>query len=193
MKLRSKPSRCAGCPLVDDDVNDFVPPSCNCKAPACSLTGDGLKDGYRQLLTESVCSAKVMAVGIAPSREEVQRGKVLCGPSGRILDSALGLDGFDQPLRKLNLVQCRTKMLGANGYVNRDPYKKEIVACWNRWLLPELLAFERRGGELIIPLGALAFEYLLGGHGFGSFAHGRGNRFCVDNLAALYEAPADTI
>lgn len=169
-----RPGFCKGCPL-EDGPGGFVPPTCTCEA--CS--GKGLDHALSVLVGGVECSAPILAIGMAPGEEEERRGQVLVGPSGRVFHASLTVAGHTGPVRKLNLVQCRTCIPAkSKAFKNRDPHKKEVDFCRKHFLDRELEAFDKRGGKVVLLLGSLVYSHVAG-DSQGSFAQARGHRFMM--------------
>jgi uracil-DNA glycosylase family 4 len=126
---------------------------------------------------------------MAPGEEEDRRGSPLVGPSGRMFHTALHMADYKGPVRKLNLVQCRTVRSGlSKQWVNRDPLKREIEFCRQHFLDEELKAFKARDGKILIMLGGLAYDYITQGT-YGSFAEARGHRLSLDRTGSAIAYP----
>lgn len=165
-----RPAVCKGCPL-EKGPGGYVPPFCDCRV-CSSNTARAVND----LVGGVECEAPILAVGMAPGGEEERRQVPLVGPSGRMFHTALHLANYRGPIRKLNLVQCRTVRPGlSRQYVNRDPRKAEVEFCRKIFLDHELAAFKARQGPILIMLGGLCFDHI-NQDTFGSFAQARGHR-----------------
>lgn len=112
-------------------------PECLCSHYGKGITGWGPSD------------AEVMAIGIAPGRVEMQKGKPLQGPSGEQFDRTLRACGWSR-----SQVYCTNLIC----WFKDKPEESEIAECWPR-LKAEI---EERQPKLIIALGALASEWLTG-------------------------------
>lgn len=117
------------------------------KGPSCHPSGI---TGYGNWEPDGVCF-----VGIAPGRDEWQRsGTPLTGPSGQLLDSILEAIGWPRERCYATNLICWWK---------DAPNLHDIVDCWNR------LSSELRdlNPKLIIPLGEIATDFLLGNLPYG--------------------------
>jgi uracil-DNA glycosylase family 4 len=136
-----RPSKCIGCPAHPD-------------SPAWDplLYGAFIKPTIEK-------RAKFCVVGISGGEEEEAGGEALIGPSGRRLKRAIEMGAERKVIfSKFNLFNCRSLKLGMRGnIINRDPTAREIKECWKRWLGP----FLKTNDQLIVPLGALAYRYIV--------------------------------
>lgn len=164
-RSRKRPSRCKGCPANPSSpefdplmTGGFIPPS-------GSLNAD------------------LMIVGISGGEEEEVRGEPLVGPSGRKLLRALtcALDGRSLRIRKYNVFNCRSIKVGMQGkIINRTPpTAREMRACCERWLFPELAKFK---GKLVLLLGTDVYKFLLKNR-FDVFGKAMGHRLYVPRKA----------
>lgn len=113
-------------------------PECECgHATTATITGYGPDD------------AQVVAVGIAPGRQEIREGRPFMGPAGKRFNDVLKASGFSR-----DQVYCTNLIC----WYKDAPTFEEIAACWPR-LRAEL---EARRPKLILALGALASEWLTG-------------------------------
>jgi len=96
-------------------------------------------------------SSPLMLVGEGPGGVEDEYGVPLVGPSGQLLDRALGRVGITRDrVYTSNIVKCRPKG-------NRTPTVEEGVFCGERWLDQEI-GFVKP--KIIIALGSVALKYL---------------------------------
>ena len=106
--------------------------------------------------------ARIMIVGQAPGITEIQVLRPFNASSGRRLFQWLGEAGFDEAdFRDTQYISSVTKCYPGkmpNGRGDRRPGKEEIELC--RGYLQRTMAIVRP--ELIIPVGGLAIETLLG-------------------------------
>lgn len=97
--------------------------------------------------------APLAIVGEGPGGVEDEYGVPLVGPSGQLLDKALGSVGVTRDrIYVTNVIKCRPKG-------NRTPTVEEGRVCALNWL-DEELAFVRP--QVIVALGSVALKYLLG-------------------------------
>lgn len=121
------------------------------KGPVCHVPGTV---GYGNSDTGGVCF-----VGIAPGRDEYLRsGTPLTGPSGQLLDATLEAVGWSRDKCYATNLLCWWK---------DKPELKDILGCWDR--LHEELSTLRP--KLIIPLGEIATDFLLGNVPSNMFTH----------------------
>lgn len=91
-------------------------------------------------------------VGEGPGGVEDDYGVPLVGPSGQLLDKALGSVGITRDkVYTTNVIKCRPKN-------NRTPTVEEGVFCAERWLDEEMALVKPK---VIIALGSVALKYLL--------------------------------
>lgn len=92
-------------------------------------------------------------VGEGPGGVEDEYGVPLVGPSGQLLDKALGSVGVTRDLvYTTNIIKCRPKN-------NRTPTVEEGQFCASHWLDAELAFVQPK---VIIALGGVALKYLSG-------------------------------
>ncbi len=97
--------------------------------------------------------APLAVVGEGPGGVEDEYGVPLVGPSGQLLDKALGSVGVTRDrIYVTNIIKCRPKG-------NRTPTVEEGRVCALNWL-DEELAFVNP--QVIVALGGVALKYLLG-------------------------------
>lgn len=105
--------------------------------------------------------AQLLIIGIAPAEEEERQGIPLVGPSGKKVHLAIdwALEGRSLKIRKLNIVNCRTRKPGVSRtWINRDPTAVEFRACAERFLIPEL---RKTRAKAILILGQVPFDLFL--------------------------------
>lgn len=166
---RKRPLDCKGCPADPRSpeydpllTGSFIPPSGSKQSP-------------------------LMVIGISGGEEEEVRGEALVGPSGRRLTRALTYYskalGLKKPLelRKYNIFNCRSIKIGLQGrIINRTPPTvREMKACCERWLFPELKKFP---GKVIFLLGGDAYKFVLKNR-FDIFGKAMGHRLYVPRKA----------
>jgi uracil-DNA glycosylase, family 4 len=92
-------------------------------------------------------------VGEGPGGVEDEYGVPLVGPSGQLLDKALGSVGVTRDkIYVSNIIKCRPKG-------NRTPTVEEGRVCALNWLDEELALVKPK---VIVALGSVALKYLLG-------------------------------
>jgi uracil-DNA glycosylase len=92
-------------------------------------------------------------VGEGPGGVEDEYGVPLVGPSGQLLDKALGSVGVTRDkIYTSNVIKCRPKN-------NRTPTVEEGQFCAQHWLDAELASVQPK---VIIALGGVALKYLQG-------------------------------
>lgn len=102
--------------------------------------------------------ARIMFVGEAPGEDEDRQGEPFVGRAGQLLTKMIGAMGLTRDQVYIaNILKCRPDMpVGSTG--NRKPTKDEMDTC-----LPYLRAqIDVIKPEVMIALGATAFEGLLG-------------------------------
>lgn len=113
-------------------------PECTCGHVGPTITGYGPDD-----------VGGVMAIGIAPGRQEIKGGRPFVGPAGKRFDEVLAACGYPRSQVYTTNLIC---------WYKDDPTFDEIGVCWPR-LLAEI---SERRPRLILALGALASEWLTG-------------------------------
>jgi uracil-DNA glycosylase family 4 len=114
---------------------------------------EGLSHTYVCPTGPSPC--KVLFVGESPGHEEDITGRCFVGKTGRELND------FYLPLAGLQRRNVRvTNLLPLHPFANRNPTKPEIEFFEN-WLIEEIAETDPK---IIVPLGAFATKYFLGGH-----------------------------
>lgn len=134
--LRSAVEACHGCPLY--------------------------RDATHAVFGEGRASAQLMLVGEVPGHDEDLAGEPFVGPSGRLLDEALGEAGIDRDLAYVtNVVKHFKWEPRGRRRLHRTPNRREIDACLP-WLDAEI---ERIRPRVLMALGATAAKTLFGsGH-----------------------------
>lgn len=105
--------------------------------------------------------AQLLVIATSGGEEEERRGIPLVGPSGKKIHLAIDWAAENRPLkiRKLNMVNCRTKKPGiSRSWINRDPTAMEVRACVERFLVPEL---KKTKAKAILVVGQIAFDFYL--------------------------------
>lgn len=126
-------------PTIMDAAEQIYGPVCECCETS---TGKGIR-GFGNP------NANVMAIGIAPGRQEVRWGVPLVGPSGV---------RHDLCLKAVKYPREKTYSTNLICFWKDEPSVEEIAACWPR-LRAEIQTVRPR---LIVALGALACEFLTG-------------------------------
>lgn len=151
-----------------DTLTDAVARCTACKLSA-SRTQGVLGTGDR--------NADWLIVGEAPGAEEDEQGEPFVGQAGRLLDAMLASIG----LARGDKVYI-TNVLKSRPPGNRDPEPDEIAAC-----MPYLLAqIELIRPKLIVALGRVAAQTLLGTHEAVSHLRGEVHRFQGVPLVVTY-------
>ncbi len=134
--------------------------------------------------------ARVVLVGEAPGRHEVEQGIPFVGAAGRNLDEFLEAAGLDRgALYVTNAVKFRPTRPGKTGPVNRPPTRRE-VSGFRAWLAEELEAVDPR---VIVTLGNTALLAVAGDDAPAvGDAHGRETGLAARILFPLYH-PASVI
>ena len=95
----------------------------------------------------------LLLVGEGPGGVEDEYGVPLIGPSGKLLDKALGSVGITRDkIYTTNVIKCRPKG-------NRTPTATEGSFCANLWLDEEIRLVKP---QVIVALGSVALHYLVG-------------------------------
>lgn len=120
-----------------------------CKIGGCMIADKFLSN----VLSNMNGSARLMAVGQNPGRDEVERGEPFVGISGKFFDKAIGevLGMTRADFYITNTVKCFTPE-------NRTPYMEEEVNC--RYFLNREVEILKP--KMIIALGGSAFKQLTG-------------------------------
>jgi len=93
-------------------------------------------------------NAKIMFIGEAPGKKEVELGIPFVGSSGKILDKMLEKIAIPrEDVYLTNICKCRPPE-------NRDPLPEEIEQCWP-WLEKQIAIIEP---EIIVTLGRFALN-----------------------------------
>jgi len=100
-------------------------------------------------------ASRIVLVGEAPGKKEIEAGRPLVGPAGHVLWEALAEAGlFEADLFITNAVACLPQPV--------NPWVGAIDACRGR-LVRDIEAFPR---SVIVTLGATAFRAVTGQRGF---------------------------
>jgi uracil-DNA glycosylase family 4 len=140
----------------DDGAGEYqlIEPKCGPLCPNCPLftSGQVIKD--REPLDPETWSG-LTVVGETPGREELQRGVVFCGPSGRLLDAAMKATGITDVdnIHVTNAIRC-----GLRGGVKLPGTKstKAAIECCR----PVLLSNLAQGTKSVLALGGVAWQAL---------------------------------
>ncbi|TWI58396.1 DNA polymerase [Pseudomonas duriflava] len=107
---------------------------------------------------EGPVTARIMLIGEQPGDQEDLAGRPFIGPAGQVLDRALNEAGLDRHALYLTNAVKHFKWTPQGLRRKHVTPDKEIAAC-RPWLLQELADVRP---EIIVALGATAFEALLG-------------------------------
>lgn len=106
---------------------------------------------YRLVFGNGNLNSKVLFIGEAPGKNEVEQGKCFVGSAGKNLESFLSiLDLSREDIYITNAVKFRPTKLGKVGEINRPPTKSEIN-LFKEYLFEEI---EIISPKLIVTLGA---------------------------------------
>jgi DNA polymerase len=114
----------------------------------CNLS----KSRNKVVFGEGNLHSKIIFIGEAPGREEDLQGRVFVGRSGELLTKMIEnvLNMKREEIYITNIVKCRPPQ-------NRDPEIEEVESC-KPYLLKQI---EIINPKIIVPLGRIAFKYLL--------------------------------
>jgi len=111
---------------------------------------------YGKVVLSSGCkeNPKVIVVGEAPGKDEVEQGEPFVGKAGKLLRLVLGECGFRKTNSLIsNIIPCRPEN-------NKFPQDASLVkACSNKWLVNEILL--TKPSQLLL-LGSQPLKYVLG-------------------------------
>jgi DNA polymerase len=111
-----------------------------------------------EVFGEGNLNARLMLVGEAPGKVEVERGRPFQGPAGRVLDELLDRLAIPrQDLYVTNVVKIRPYVENGQNKVNRAPRASEVRAFV--WILQRELAIVRP--RVVVALGAVAANALI--------------------------------
>ncbi|NMA66284.1 MAG: uracil-DNA glycosylase [Clostridiaceae bacterium] len=120
---------------------------CKLQCPLCS------ENQERRVRDVGYVDNRIVLVGEAPGREEIEQGIPFVGKAGANLNNFLEIAGLSrQQVYITNVVRCRPT--ASNGRRNRAPNKKEIDCC-SPWLKRELDIIKP---ELIVTMGNVALQ-----------------------------------
>src|SRR5262245_1668061 len=89
---------------------------------------------FRVVFGEGDANAKIMLVGQGPGIVEEQTGRPFAGPSGRLLEQALGEVGLERgKLWLTNVIKCRAVKSEKGRVVDGAPSAAELKDC-RPWL-----------------------------------------------------------
>jgi DNA polymerase len=96
---------------------------------------------------------KVLILGEAPGKDEVEAGKPFVGRAGKLLRSSLNQYGFNKNNSLIsNIIPCRPEN-------NKFPTNIDLVKdCFNNWLLKEIILTKP---DVMLLLGAQPLKYIL--------------------------------
>jgi DNA polymerase len=122
---------------------------------ACSL----FERATQTVFGEGAPDAEVMIVGEQPGDHEDRAGRPFVGPSGRLLDEALGRVGIDREhVYVTNAVKHFKWVSRGKRRIHQAPSAGEVSAC-GQWLSRELEIVNPR---LVVALGSTAGRALFG-------------------------------
>lgn len=111
-----------------------------------------------EVFGEGNLNARLMLVGEAPGKVEVERGRPFQGPAGRVLDELLDRLAIPrQDLYITNVVKIRPYVENCHNKANRPPRAGEVRAFG--WILHREVAIVRP--RVIVCLGAVAANALI--------------------------------
>ena len=111
-----------------------------------------------EVFGEGNLRARLMLVGEAPGKVEVERGRPFQGPAGRVLDELLDRLAIPrQDLYITNVVKIRPYVENGRDKVNRPPWQSEVRAFV--WIVHRELAIVRP--RAVVCLGAVAANALI--------------------------------
>jgi uracil-DNA glycosylase family protein len=117
------------------------------------------KEATQAVFGEGSAASRVMLIGEVPGDREDLAGKPFVGPSGKLLDEALGLAGIPRKdVYVTNAVKHFKFTQRGKRRLHDKPNRYEIAAC-KPWLGAELEVVEP---EIVVLLGATAAQALLG-------------------------------
>ncbi|MDD4003035.1 MAG: uracil-DNA glycosylase [Clostridia bacterium] len=137
---------------------------------------------------DGLAASKIMLIGEAPGREEVEQGKPFVGKAGKNLAEFMQVLGIERKnIFITNTVKFRpVKISDCNTVSNRPPTDDEI-----RLFLPYLLKeIDVISPKIIVTLGNTPLKALLGGGVTVGKLHGTINNFGGRTLYALYHPAA---
>jgi DNA polymerase len=167
-------------------VSDLIPARPSLRSVRAAATGCRACDLFRHatqtVFGEGPARAAVVLVGEQPGDQEDREGHPFVGPSGRVLDEALGEAGIDRTqVYVTNVVKHFKWEPRGKRRIHARPGAAEIQAC-RPWLETEIALVRPR---ILVCLGATAAQALLG-RGF-RVSRERG-AFVASNLAPLVTA-----
>ena len=126
--------------------------------------------------------AEIMFIGEAPGADEDAQGEPFVGRAGQLLTRIIQTMGFArEDVYIANILKCRPDMpAGSSG--NRVPTPQEMQTC-RPYLLEQIGIIEPK---VIVALGAVAVEGLLGTRGTMRELRGRWNSFSGTPLMITY-------
>ncbi|MCA1610181.1 MAG: UdgX family uracil-DNA binding protein [Thermoanaerobaculia bacterium] len=129
------------------------------EAAAACRACDLWRRGTQTVFGEGGRSARLVLVGEQPGDREDLEGRPFVGPSGQLLDAALGEAGIDRKLAYVtNAVKHFKWEPRGKKRIHQKPNAVEIAAC-RPWLDAELAVLRP---EVLVCLGATAAQALLG-------------------------------
>ena len=153
-------------PVATGSAADFLParPTLGkLREAAAGCRGCGLwVNATQTVFGEGPRTAEVMLVGEQPGDQEDRQGRPFVGPSGRLLDEALGAAGIDRRRVYVTNAVKHFKFVRielTRRRLHKKPSAGEVRAC-RPWLVEEIRLVKPR---VIVALGATAAQALLGG------------------------------
>lgn len=146
-------------------VNERVRNCTKCEHLACSRTQTVFGIGS--------ADAELMFVGEAPGADEDAQGEPFVGRAGQLLTKIIRAMGFQrEQVYIANILKCRPDM-PAGSFGNRAPTPSEMQTC-RPYLLEQIDIIQPK---VLVALGAVAVEGLLGSRGTMRELRGRWNSF----------------
>src|SRR6266516_3520732 len=126
--------------------------------------------------------AEIMFIGEAPGTDEDQQGEPFVGRAGQLLTKIIKAMGFTrEEVYIANILKCRPDM-PAGSFGNRAPTPAEMQTC-RPYLVEQIDIIQPR---VLVALGAVAVEGLLGAHGTMRELRGRWHSYNETPLMITY-------
>jgi uracil-DNA glycosylase len=137
----------------DADLRDLRDAALQCRG--CDL----YRNATQTVFGAGDTGARIVLVGEQPGDREDRDGKPFVGPSGVVLDKALGEAGIDRSDAYVTNVVKHFKFRNVGKRrIHETPNRTEIVAC-RPWLVAELALLQP---EVMVCLGAVAAKAVFG-------------------------------